>query len=422
MNKILEALSASLGEFINRSFITAGLVPAIVLMAGWSLYRNGWGDTRETVELALSSGEQFLMTVGWWALVIILIAWIFVVLRNVIQFVLADVPIWFAGELLAGVQHRRHDAIQDDVTAWLRRYEALRWQESGKPFEEICHEDLKNPAVDIQALRACAAETKALLGQPSLLQKRRARKLGDLLRPVWLASRWPNRGQVPKEISELLEALRRFVGENTAYLRRLENATAVAAREVDVAKAQRDRYPQDPKWLRPTRFGNRLAALDDYAESRYGIDTSTAWIRLWSVLSEEERTEFRNADQSVSALANTAAALMAVAAVVLVTELAQWTHFFNAARIDWRALLYLLGFATLAYAAYSGAVFALGALKDVVSRSIDVNRLELLKALGFERPRTVAQENAMFRELRGFFAGQRSRSEWRKLTTDTEKS
>ena|SRR5712691_240751 len=46
-----------------------------------------------------------------------------------------------------------------------------------------------------------------------------------------------------------------------------------------------------PTATRPTRIGNAMAAYEDYAYSRYGMDDTFYWPRLWLVLDKDARSE-----------------------------------------------------------------------------------------------------------------------------------
>jgi hypothetical protein len=190
-------------------------------------------------------------------------------------------------------------------------------------------------------------------------------------------------------------------------------------RELLDATAEAHEQPDDERWLAPTRLGNRVAALDDYAERRYGIGTSTLWIRLWGVLDDKEKREVTDAQLMVELFANLTAAFALLAVLILVSSAVSiGQHLLNGplGANDWRALWFVAGSVTLALACYHTAVFAFGAVAERIIRFVDLQRLRLLTGVGYAPPKTVAEELEMFKELNDFFAGGSQRDSKRTLT------
>lgn len=418
MNKIFESISASLGELINRSFITAGLAPGLLLAASWSLYRNGLGGTRKAVETGFQSGEKFLETFGWWVILILLLAWILVAAGRRVQGFLSDPPLWKLRDWMLQRELSRRAALHMELSEWLEGYGPLKWQQKEERFVVLIgDEKLTPPTYDMPGLGSKTKEAREILEKDGVLSAEQLRKLADALRPLWLAARWPKATNIPDELSNLLSEWQEWMRKDPARGIRLDAAAEQAEREVHRAYIKtRDDYPRDPTWVQPTRFGNRLAALDDYAHQRYGIDTSTLWSRLWGVLEDKQQDEFRNAEQGVTALVNMWLVFCLLAVAMAVAEVLEVPRVWGAgARIDVRAIGFMLGAALLAFLAYSAAVTAVGGMAEVMYRWIDLKRLDLLKALGLEPPRTVAEEATLFKELESFYAQAAPVSGWRKL-------
>jgi hypothetical protein len=74
-------------------------------------------------------------------------------------------------------------------------------------------------------------------------------------------------------------------------------------REWTKAFAEAEKYPSGP-WIYPTVLGNRIAALDDYAEQRYGMDTASMWERMWWILPTKAKQEISDARLVVEVFVN----------------------------------------------------------------------------------------------------------------------
>ena len=61
------------------------------------------------------------------------------------------------------------------------------------------------------------------------------------------------------------------------------------------------RYPSK-QWIGPTRLANILAALEDYAADRYGIDTELLWSRLEMVVPKDQQEQLASYQRALSAL------------------------------------------------------------------------------------------------------------------------
>jgi hypothetical protein len=415
MNKLLEAISASVGEFVNRGFITAGLAPSLLLIISWSIYSKGFAATRTLIENALGSGDDFLKTVGWWLAIVLALAWVLVGLQNLAQFVLSNAPLWGVRDILLNSELKRLDAKRKGLDTWLEHLGALKWQESGERFVVLMGA-ASAPAYVIADVARDSSAARVLLENGEVHWRRSAREIAAKLHPLWSASKWPTGASAPPEILAELRKWIDLLRQNPALEERLDRATTIAERAVNRAIALSELSPKEGAWVRPTRFGNRLAAIEDYAKRRYGIDTTTLWVRLWGVLSEDERAEFRHAQQGVAAMVNTSLAFFLLAVAIVVTEGRELPSIpWQRARVDLRAVSFFLMATGLSYAIYRAAVAGVGSMKDVMSRWIDLKRTDVIEKLGYDAPRTVAEERALFEELQDFFAQAGARQPTRQL-------
>jgi hypothetical protein len=201
----------------------------------------------------------------------------------------------------------------------------------------------------------------------------------------------------------------RTVPEAVPFLVRMRRAVT---RELDIAFLRLRRFP-DEQWMQPTALGNRLAALDDYAGKRYGIDTSTMLTRVMGVASADERSEIADAQLRVEVLVLLAAALLLLAAAIVG---AWWrAEPIRPYRVDWRTIGTILALVTTSTLSYRAAITAFGAVQERVERLVDLRRLDVLSALGYQAPETVAEEKQQFEELHRFFTMATPRAADRKL-------
>ena len=159
------------------------------------------------------------------------------------------------------------------------------------------------------------------------------------------------------------------------------------------------RYPPAPLVM-PTRLGNALRAAEDRAGRRYGLDTISAWPRLYPLLSERVTALVDDQRAQMDVAARFAAVLL-VAAVVSAALLA--TH-------GWWLLVPAAAL-VLAWLSYRGACSAALAYGDGLEAAFDLHRLDLREHLHLPMPRTLEEERALNQELSKFllqpFAGRK---------------
>ncbi|MFE5487986.1 hypothetical protein [Streptomyces sp. NPDC056527] len=134
-----------------------------------------------------------------------------------------------------------------------------------------------------------------------------------------------------------------------------------------------------PHEVRPTRLGNILKAAELYPQLRYGIDAVLVWPRLFHLLPGGLLGALVTARAELSALL--VRAVLSCAFAVLGAGCV-------AARGGPPALLLccLWGGILLAWASYRGALNAALVYGQHVRVAFDLHRIELLEALGEERP------------------------------------
>jgi len=154
----------------------------------------------------------------------------------------------------------------------------------------------------------------------------------------------------------------------------------------------RQRFPLPPHLIRPTGLGNVLAAMEDTAGRRYGMDAVIVWPRLYPLLSEEVRAVVDDRRNMLDASAR-------MAATFLMTAFASLVLVYGA---GWWKLLALvpLGISVLAYlAAVQGGL----AYAEAVHVAFDLHRGDLLGALRMPKPASFNGENELYARWSDFW-------------------
>jgi hypothetical protein len=148
------------------------------------------------------------------------------------------------------------------------------------------------------------------------------------------------------------------------------------------------RFPGNRDIVLPTKFGNRVAAREDYARARWFLETVVITPHVESLLTPQEIDLRRDAETDVAFAVN-ACLLGVVASLVLGIDRAIETPsslWFLAACLAPLATALLL---------YKLAVVAARHLGDVVRASIDLHRLDFYDKLQVRRPATQADDRVI---------------------------
>lgn len=159
-------------------------------------------------------------------------------------------------------------------------------------------------------------------------------------------------------------------------------------------------YPTLSNDLMPTALGNALKAGEAYSGNRYGAESTIVWSRLYGLLPDELRAEMSAARSRMDAslvIAVLATTFAVVHALILpLLESSTWT-------------LYGVSVTSgivIGWFGYLAAVSAAVTFSELVKASFDLHRLKLLKDLGFETPRSEAEERRLWGGLEeGWYRG-----------------
>jgi hypothetical protein len=415
---LINKISASFG----KSFLFAGLLPAAVMLTVGSLYWFGsagtWSQAGDIANAIEDVRRTSLLGLVWVVAGFILFAsrsWIFALFRIL--------PTGrFFSWLLRGPLRRRL-RVQRDVKWFEWQRTIATWHERGFSAASAIY---RPPGYVVPAVATALAKSmnaSARLG---------SRTQGT----AEVYSTWKDRCVLMDGLTHLFAIITdttTYQGNRQEIDAALAQWVAVAARpnaklflknlaeeiyrEWVTAYGRQLRYAKGI-WVYPTVIGNRLAALDDYAELRYGIATDTIWERLWWVLPSTAKQEVSDARLAVEVATNLGAALLLSAAGIAMIEVARnvsWFTLSSHAKTGQRATILIIASLILAAVAYRGAVFALDALASKMSALIDLHRLHLITSLGYS-PKTVLEESELWNELDHFFVQAIARSPGRKLT------
>jgi hypothetical protein len=178
-------------------------------------------------------------------------------------------------------------------------------------------------------------------------------------------------------------------------------------REQLLFAASNSDLPEHEEWLAPTRLGNQVAALDDYAKRRYGIATGVLWARIWGLLSDKERRDVSEHQLALESLANLTASFGVLATMIGAFGLQRKATAVLAgapSSIGWRTPLYCFAATFLCFSSYRAALFAFGALAERVKCLVDLNRRRVIDAFGLKPPVTIKAELDLLTHLDRFFS------------------
>lgn len=198
-----------------------------------------------------------------------------------------------------------------------------------------------------------------------------------------------------KTFADLEEKAKAFVALRDASEAEREQARRdpEAVRESARAAWSLDRcFPRTATKVLPTYLGNRLRAADDYARSRWSLETVTLRPRIESLLSEQEVKIHADADTDLAFFVNSSL-LAAVAGVIAAVDAA--VNQPHPAALAW---VYILPF-LVAMVLYRAAVSAAERRGALLRASIDLHRFELYEKLGVRWPSSYAEQDRMGRAV-----------------------
>lgn len=119
---------------------------------------------------------------------------------------------------------------------------------------------------------------------------------GRLFWPAWLRDLGTKlQHSIIKRLQSRLDQLRAELESEEAKQQPDRAAIQWKKREMGLVTDSLLDFPWDeygePRAFWPTRFGNVLASWEYYPETRYGMDTTFYWYRLWLITDDNDRKE-----------------------------------------------------------------------------------------------------------------------------------
>jgi hypothetical protein len=151
-------------------------------------------------------------------------------------------------------------------------------------------------------------------------------------------------------------------------------------------------FPQDAGDIKPTRFGNVLAAAAEHPRLVYAMDGALWWPRLMPLLPANFVAMLGGVQAPTMAFVNLSVVFFALAlsaAAILVLAVAQWVT----------ALVVLVAGLVLARLCYQAAVSQALELGSVIRVAFDLYRFEILTQLHLESPSDLGAERAVWQRL-----------------------
>lgn len=421
---------------LGKSFLFAGLLPSSVLLFCWYWLRGGSPGVEAALRHALVKPAEAAPDAILTALLLLALGLIFYASRGwILNFLqsLPSLPLLIFRKRGLARQRRMLREVKRQKTSLIWQLTAFLWAEAHfERFTEPPPDEVKTPRpeqVAKESLRAREALIGYLGGESdgdeiNLTEDEEEQVAAALLKLYTLVTRDL---ASPLDLDSEVEAWRVLLGSFPEAVKVLEEIKInVRVRWEGAFVRAQSQFPQSEQWLKPTTLGNRIAALDDYAQLRYRITTSTLWTRLWGVLPKEEKQAVTDARLGMEVLTNFCVGFFALGLLALVLTLIEtvltlygycqisfdWLHVpcplhvacSNDVVLARRAVILVPLVFLLSRVFYDGAVYAFGTLAEQMVRAADLYRLHLIRALGYKSPVTVGEELDILDEMNGFFA------------------
>jgi hypothetical protein len=202
-----------------------------------------------------------------------------------------------------------------------------------------------------------------------------------------------------QSIDVLVAEIKQDYAQHPALAVAVAHLNARAMREwAEAYEEQESNFPEDERWLRPTRVGNIVATLELYPLKRYGIALGAIWPRLLAVVPEDARLRAEDANTYLDFTAVMVLLSLAEAAIAFATL------FVGPPRVRLLSLVLALALLLATWLFYRLMREATRAYLAQLQVAIDLYRLKLLEKLEIELPKNPEEEVKIWTELRYFIA------------------
>jgi hypothetical protein len=411
-------LGALFGQFkgvFGKPYLLAGVVPAAFFTLSWLYLMAGWTAALARVAAASKNTAADTISAG---LTILLLGVVFFASRAVLLRITQTLPGTVLTPLRNAWVRRRLQERATTVAAKqqvLHELTAIRWYKLGFVKPTYIPKGLEVDEAAAVIMKRSGDAREAIMqvrrrGNNATPTEAQARQIAGGLAALYSEAATRNAAGTEAEI----QTWRDLMGE--------EESVAVVERAAEsLHRTYGDRIAAEQAMpdvvsVKPTALGNCFASMEDYSYRRYRMDTTTMFNRVWGVLGKDQRSEIADTQLTVEVLVNLSwcATLLGIGTLTayvvagLFLGPAVWLG-------QWAVFAQTAGFIASAVLFYHGALFAAVELQSRVIRTIDLNRLAMIKKLGYAVPATVAEELMLFQELQGFFLQTNPRDSARKL-------
>ncbi|MGB9929096.1 MAG: hypothetical protein ACPK85_11940 [Methanosarcina sp.] len=157
-------------------------------------------------------------------------------------------------------------------------------------------------------------------------------------------------------------------------------------------------YPSQKDRLLPTQLGNIIRAAEDYAQSRYGMDTVFWWPRLWLLLPESVKQQIDSSLAPMIFLLNLTTQLGILSIIGSIYLFMQYWGPWKLWAIPVSFTTLIVGI-TLTTLTYRGALYQAKAYGVLIRSAVDNYRFDLLKTLHQKIPKTLSDEKKLWEDL-----------------------
>lgn len=425
MNDLLKELK--LGALDWKGFLLAGLSPVVVFWFGAILCLQGPHGVEATLAGLFAKPSVFVANSASFVCACLIAGVVLYAIRPITLDFFRRMPVrWIHAWRIKRWARKREDA---DKSMWNAVWEinVARWFQSEFPIQQFVHpailkaqESVELASTLVQSRTARShligatdeewttneKEVFAALRNLHVLAGRRTRiedqafKLAQERQATneqnWAASESFWGWKAPDAtLSQELTEWRQIYHASALAQTRIRNLESYVLHDRHRKCAVRlSRFPSGD-WIEPTRLGNILAGLEDYAESRYGMDTSLLWSRLEMTVPKEQREQITNYQRALNAMLHLNVAFMALAIFALIL---------SSLRAKWSLLWFAAGAVIAAYLCLKAAGYSAGGLRAKIEASVDLNILRWLRSMGVT-PTDAAARLLALQQLCAFLNG-----------------
>lgn len=406
----LGALFGEIKGVLGKAYLLSGLLPAVLLLAGWTWFLRG-GEFEPFLGAFGSSDESVTgeMVIGVAGLLGLGLAFFAVRSFAVHCFqTLSPAPRWLRRRLVRRQLQRRAQASHEIERRELD-YNAVQWvcdRHADRRFHRPTtvpagrahgSEVLERSKAARESLERMSIETFAPLPVPSW---RDSERIVAALAELYVhSSQHYDEPATQQEIGGWKDLVGHWWAEGI-----LASIADSLYGQVNEAQRRLGSFPERP-WVRPTALGSRASALDDYGATRYRISTTSLLTRLTGVLGADDRSSLADSRLAVEVFVVLSLAMMALSFACLGDNVRHcWAHD-GELEFDPRTAAFVAVPALLAWLFYRSSILAFDLHSVQVKRMVDLHRLKLIRKLGHESPSDVAEERSMWQELSVSFRG-----------------